>query len=69
MELPLRDFNKKEVKIDYVTANRYLKTIVFEIDEECTVGQWKTGFREASGAKSYYLCRVERSDIAKTYND
>jgi hypothetical protein len=68
MELTLRDFNKKEVKIDYITGNRVLRTVVFEIDEECTVGEWKSGFAQAAGAKNFYLCRVERSDIIQAFN-
>lgn len=29
LELPLRDFAKKQVKIDYIKSNRYIETVTF----------------------------------------
>lgn len=56
------------MKIDYIIDNKTVQTVVFTIEEQCKVEDWKKNFEKASGAKDFYLCEVENSDIIRTFN-
>ena len=62
------DFDKKEVKIDYITGNLRIQTVVFEIPEECTIKEWYDLFRKNSGSEHPFFCHLENADIEKSYD-
>lgn len=49
--MPLRDFKKKIVKIEYIVNNVKIQTVMFEIEEDATALQWIKKFETAASVK------------------
>lgn len=67
ISLPLVDFDKKTVKVDFVTGNTKIQTVSYEIFEECTIGEWYNLLKKYSGCREAYVCQVENGDIERHY--